>query len=84
MIRFIDLTRDYFASGPPFQPVCAFISTSDDRFISNDHSHLFSDLEDIDYIKDTETRSRCRGLIPPGFFERDDKYYIDLNEKEAK
>lgn len=80
MIRFIDLTEDYFANGPPFSPVCAFVNTVDDKFITGDTGgQVFSDLDDVKHIP--KYAYRCLMLVPEGFFSRDYESLVE-NWKE--
>lgn len=70
MIRFVDLTGDYWTHPDESEPICAFLSTSDDRFVLNDDgSHTFSSFEDIHNAQFNDTVRLAR-LTPCGFFER--------------
>ena len=71
MIRFVDLNEAYW-NDPVFgHPICAFLSTSDDRFILTDSGgHMFSDMDDIDHCNFPD-KDRLKGLVPTGFFEED-------------
>lgn len=70
MIRFIDLTEQYFCEkGIRCRALCAFISTSSDRFYETESGqHIFHDLEEILEHKEGERMAR---LVPNGFFNRD-------------
>lgn len=82
MIRFIDITRDYFALDDgdtlvdmSIMPICCFINTVTDMFIVNDgNAHTFHDFHDIDSIHENY-RERCRGLVPDGFFDLTSSYW---------
>jgi hypothetical protein len=69
MIRFVDLTPYYWLDSCDKKPICAFLSTSDDKFVTGDDgSHTFSDFEDVQEIKPDYLRKRCLALLPGGFF----------------
>lgn len=64
MLRFIDLSEAYWTDGN--KPICAFLSTSDDRFLTNDSGEqTFSDMEEIELHPQSE---RMKSLMPPDFF----------------
>jgi hypothetical protein len=74
MIRFVDLTPFYWTLGG--SPICAFLSTVTNKFITdNTGSHTFDSAADVGTIPDPETRARCAGLVPRGFW--------DANEVDA-
>jgi hypothetical protein len=67
MLRFIDLSQDYWTD-PECNggPICAFLSTNDDRFLETDcGAHTFIALDEI---LEHELRERMLCLIPMGFF----------------
>lgn len=79
MIRFIDITKDYFAldDGDTLvgMPICCFINTVTNMFIVNDgNEHTFHDFHDIASIHENY-RERCRGLVPDGFFDLTSDYW---------
>ncbi len=67
MLRFVDVTRA-FAPGvdDPFK-MCAFLSTTDSKFVMNSctGSHLFDCWSDLKAHKQAE---RLLSLVPDGFF----------------
>ncbi len=68
MIRFVDLTDDYWADPDEDTPICAFLSTSDNCFLRNTcGSHTFSDKEEIE---EHPLAERLIGLLPDGFFDK--------------
>lgn len=81
MIRFIDLTKPYFCveenNDDCASPLCAFISTSDDIFLSSPAGgHVFHALDDIE---EHPQASRLLALVPKGFFdERTNQQATDL------
>jgi hypothetical protein len=66
MIRFIDLTEQYFCNNgveEALPPCWAFIDTTSDKFLTTDDgSHLF-DMDDIDMHPQA---GRLRRLLPEG------------------
>lgn len=69
MLRFIDLTEAYWTDPSVGTPVCAFLSTSDDRFICNENGQdIFFCLDDFHGMA-RATVKRCLGLVPDGFWE---------------
>ena len=72
MIRFVNLTQTYWTDPECGHPICAFLSTVSDRFYTDDCGHMtFGGIEDIEFMDaDKETISRCRGLVPEGFFNQ--------------
>ena len=67
MIRFVDLSEDYWTDPEIGHPVCAFLRTNNDKFLKTDMGdHTFSDMEDINSHPEAE---RLLGLMPDGFFE---------------
>ena len=69
MMRFVDLTEIYWTDPEEETPVCAFLSTTSDTFLSNrDGSDIFSTLAGIE---DHLLANRLLGLVPKGFFERE-------------
>ena len=70
MIRFVDLSEVYWTDPECGYPLCAFLSTSSDRFLDNlDGEHLFRSLEEIG---EHPQKERLLGLLPAGFFEKAD------------
>lgn len=68
MIRFVDLTEAYWTDPEFGHPVCAFLSTNNDKFLKTDmNCHTFSDIYDINSHPEAERLFR---LMPRGFFER--------------
>lgn len=68
MIRFVDLTEAYWTDPSEGTPVCAFLSTTTDRFLENgDGFHIFDSLKEVEEHPDAD---RLIGLLPLGFFER--------------
>lgn len=66
MIRFVDLTEAYWTHPAEGHPICAFLSTVNDRFIEDVcGEHTFDRLEDI---AEHELGERLVGLVPDGFF----------------
>ncbi|MHC4296526.1 MAG: hypothetical protein ACYS7Y_04435 [Planctomycetota bacterium] len=81
MIRFIDLTGEYWTHPDCSSPICAFLSTSDDRFYMNqDGSCTFSSMEDITELGDHDFVKRMVALVPEGFFERENPLEGDQAE----
>lgn len=72
MIRFIDLTADYWVDDDPDNDrMCAFLSTRTDTFVANaSGGHVFSEWDDFDGVPD---RERLMGLVPDGFFDDSEK-----------
>jgi len=70
MLRFIDLSSDYWNEPTDGHALCAFLNTSDNRFITNDAGeHIFSDMDDIESISDKDIRLRAKRLLPERFFD---------------
>ena len=70
MIRFIDLTADYWTDDVDNDPCCAFLSTNTDTFFLNaDGCHVFHDLDAFEGIPD---RERLLAMLPDGFFDEDE------------
>ena len=70
MIRFIDLTEEYWTDPEFGRPICAFLDTITDRFVENDCGQMtFTDYDDIAYAKYDDKR-RLAMLVPPGFFDK--------------
>jgi hypothetical protein len=66
MLRFIDLTDPYWTYPDEAAPICAFLSTVDDKFLRTEEGcHTFDDDFDIDRH---EQADRMRALMPEGFF----------------
>lgn len=66
MLRFIDLSNDYWTDPEYGFPLCAFLSTSDDKFLQTvDGCHTFGDVREIFEHK---YRDRMLPLVPEGFF----------------
>jgi hypothetical protein len=79
MIRFIDLTEDYFcldSSTTPEDvvPVCAFADTITNTFVG-DSNQIFYDIPDLEDISNKALQSRCISLIPDGFFDTQSEYW---------
>jgi hypothetical protein len=67
MIRFIDLSHEYWTDPACGWPVCAFLSTSDDIFIkAGDGCHVFGQPEEID---EHPLAKGLWALVPKGFFD---------------
>ena len=72
MIRFIDLSRDYFGVDPgesmeDTMPVCAFVDTITNRFLADSTgSEVFRSIEDVQDIP--IMAPRCLALVPDDFF----------------
>jgi hypothetical protein len=67
MLRFIDLSNDYWTDPECGSPICAFLSTSDDKFLlSVDGEHTFNCKDEI---LDHPQSLRMLGLVPNGFFD---------------
>lgn len=66
MIRFVDLSDDYWFDPEDGTPLCAFIDTITDTFVDNDGRHIFDSLEEI---KSHSLSQRLEALTPEGFFE---------------
>ena len=85
MIRFIDITNDYFCydellhSGD-FMPVCAFADTTRLEFLSDvAGSQICLSLEDVEDFGDW--KERCLARVPQGFFDTKSDYWKEkLNE----
>lgn len=68
MIRFIDLSEAYWTDPEEGSPICAFLSTTSDIFLTNgDVEQTFSSLKEIEEHPDAE---RLISLMPDGFFKR--------------
>jgi hypothetical protein len=66
MLRFIDLTEEYWTHPDEAAPICAFLSTNDDKFLRTaEGCHTFDDEFDID---GHEQADRMHRLVPEGFF----------------
>jgi hypothetical protein len=69
MIRFVDLTDDYWTDPEEGKPVCAFLSTTSDCFLENAcGSHTFDSMEEIEEHPNAD---RFIGLMPEGFFDEE-------------
>ncbi len=67
MIRFIDLTEEYWIDPECGFPLCAFLCTSSDTFIKTlDDIHVFTDQDEID---EHSQAARLRSLMPNNFFK---------------
>ena len=66
MLRFIDLSNDYWTDPECGGPICAFLSTHHDHFLSVGCCHTFSCKDDI---LDHPQGLRMLGLVPDGFFD---------------
>lgn len=81
MIRFIDLSEAYWVDPEENGgPVCAFLDTRIDRFVTANGSHVFFSRDDIDDIEEASVRERCRGHVPEGFWEREAVAQMPLGE----
>lgn len=67
MIRFIDLSQEYWTDPEIGHPICAFLCTSIDRFLAipDTGEHTYSSLEDIELHPQHQ---RMIALLPPNFF----------------
>jgi hypothetical protein len=66
MLRFINLSNDYWTDPECSNPICAFLSTHDDKFLLSAYGeHTFSCKDEI--LKHTQG-PRMLGLVPNGFF----------------
>jgi hypothetical protein len=66
MLRFIDLTKDYWTHPDFSSPMCAFLSTIDDKFLHNEvGEQTFLDEAEI---TEHEEGERMLALVPEGFF----------------
>lgn len=80
MIRFVDLTRDYFCFGElsdpsSLSPTCAFANTITSKFIHDDGGEqIFFSQEDVADIE-KPLNERCLSLIPEGFFDLQSDYW---------
>lgn len=71
MLRFVDLCEFYWTLTSCGEPICAFLSTSDDRFVANDSGQqTFSDMDDIESVVTPDLVARMKALLPEGFFQR--------------
>lgn len=69
MIRFIDLTKEYWSDKGP--PCCAFLNTIDDKFIlARNHTHVFDYFDDVYYHN---LSKRLLPLLPKDFFDENTK-----------
>lgn len=82
MIRFIDITNDYWTDlVPDGNPQAAFISTSDDTFLRNlDGGHIFNDLDEI---AEHRLGDRMLALVPRGFFNREPLVKLMLTREQV-
>ena len=70
MIRFIDLSKEYWTDPEIGFSLCAFLSTTTDTFLeTQDGTHTFC-ADDIEEYPDKDVQARMRALTPPGFWER--------------
>ena len=79
MIRFIDLTQDYFCLDETCDqgdvlPICAFADTVTNTFVG-DTDQIFSAVPDSYDIGDSKMLERCLRLIPDGFFDPQSRYW---------
>lgn len=71
MIRFVDLSDDYWTDPEYGHPICAFLCTSSDRFLETvDGEHTFNQA-DVDEYPDEGVRERMRSLTPDGFWSKE-------------
>ena len=69
MIRFVDLTEAYWTDPSCGTPVCAFLNTVTDEFLTNvSGGHTFTDLDDFTGLS-KDLVKRCLGLVPGGFWD---------------
>ena len=69
MIRFIDLSKEYWTDPEFGFPLCAFLSTTTDTFLETmDGIHIFR-KEDVEEYPDKRMRQRMIALTPKGFWE---------------
>jgi hypothetical protein len=67
MIRFIDLSHEYWTDYTCGSPVCAFLSTNDGKFITTlDGCHTFGCPDSVNEHPQAE---RLWPLVPKGFFD---------------
>jgi hypothetical protein len=81
MIRFIDLTKDYWTYPDDGVPICAFLRTNDDRFIETiNGEHTFGSQEEVNEHPESH---RLRGLMPDNFFTQPKRElsFIDVTKK---
>lgn len=69
MIRFIDLTEEYWTDPACGSPICAFLSTNSESFIKCIYTG-FQTFFSLEEIKDQPQGKRMARLTPKGFFER--------------
>jgi hypothetical protein len=67
MLRFIDLTEEYWTHPDEAAPICAFLSTNDDKFLHNGYGE--QTFDDEAEIIEHEQGERMLGLVPEGFFD---------------
>lgn len=61
MIRFIDMTEEYFGGYDVGTPIWTFLCTSTDRFLENaDGQHVF----DLDDVREHKQSERLLSLLP--------------------
>ena len=73
MIRFIDLSKEYWTDPEYGFPLCAFLSTTTDTFLKTlDDIHVFR-ASDIEEYPDKDVQARMRALTPPGFWENNER-----------
>lgn len=70
MIRFIDLTKEYWTDPSVGFPMCSFLNTTTDRYLENeDGEHTFREVDVANY-PDPRIRERLGALTPPGFWHQ--------------
>ena len=69
MIRFIDLTEDYWTDPACGFPICAFLSTDNGKFIECIHTGEMT-FSTMGEVLDQPLGERMSRLTPKGFFER--------------
>jgi hypothetical protein len=80
MIRFIDITRGYYAMGPDepldwsegigVRRIAIFVETVCDSILSSDTGSLMTSMVDVCALPEAYAE-RCIGLVPVGFFSDD-------------
>jgi len=77
MLRFIDLSHEYWTDYTCGSPICAFLDTSTDTFRQNgEGAQTFFSMEEIEEHPDAE---RMKRLMPARFFDR----HIPRNPEEV-
>ena len=66
MIRFIDLSEEYWTDPDFGSPCCAFLCTVSDTFLQTNGSQVFIEMVEVEEHPQAE---RLKRLMPDGFFE---------------